>query len=265
MPPQGRFPQSCRSLASIDRHRSALVTKEGKVDRFFAWVGRINSVLLLLFLIGAAIQIAVWNWPRGDRSYPQHAAGAAPSLPAQSFSFARTERVIGSDTFLIRLTSMVGTRDPTAMNRYGDEMRNVLFLSDGGQRTSWLFDTHANLLLVVDQLRTVDRVVLVRTSQREFAELGGDEPTKALYFEFASVDTNKDGKISREDDISVGLAKPDGSGFSAVLGGVTRVLSHATIGENGLAVMYQSREQLWYALFRLDTFQRLAEHPIAAP
>lgn len=61
---------------------------------------------------------------------------------------------------------------------------------------------------------------------------------------------------------AVALSKSDGSGFTEVLSGVTRVLSHQQIEHRQLAIVYQIGAAVWHARFDLDTFAKLSEQSL---
>jgi hypothetical protein len=81
----------------------------------------------------------------------------------------------------------------------------------------------------------------------EASALSEERPTKVLYFEYVSVDGNKDGRLSTDDHLSVGLSKPDGNGFLEVLHDVSRVFSYAMLDQQHLSIVYQTGKVVKHA------------------
>jgi len=218
------------------------------MDRFFGWINRINSILFLLVLIGVGIgtYLAVSEYRQAFARYelPDESTDATdePAKPAVRLTLGEVDHIYGTDTSMIRLFSEdAGGRTGSGRN---ERMRNILFLSNDGQHATWLFEKHTNLLTDVDDLRLPD------------------QPTRALYFEAVLTDSDGDGELNEYDLSAVALARPDGSGFTKILDGVDRVLSHEQIDDHHLAVVYEIGAAIWYARFDLDTFAKLSEQSL---
>jgi hypothetical protein len=222
------------------------------MDKVFKWISRANGVLLLLLLAGVGIQVAIWNWPR-DRSQSRHVAVATEPANTDEapvpLVLGEVETVAGSDVLMIPLGTEEDSMKLGSGPRYRHEMRNMLFLAGNGQRATWLFEANGNLLRDLDQL-----------SWRP--DRDSHSPTVALYFEYAAGDINGDHEINRNDTFTVALAKPDGSGVSEILQGVTRVLSHDLVDEQTMALVYQIDKTIWHARYRVSTFEKLSEQAV---
>jgi len=118
---------------------------------------------------------------------------------------------------------------------YNSEARNVLFLSGSQKTAHWLFPTHKNLILLTAQL------------QEGINGYDYKHPTKALFFEYVTEDTNGDGKLSHQDHIIVAITKPDGSGMTDVLQGVDKVLSYNMLDEKTLSIVYETGKFMRHA------------------
>ena len=220
-------------------------------NRFFVWISRINSVLLLLALIGAGILATVifaHEFQRSERRQQANipvAAEAEPGSGPQRLSLGVVDRVSGTNTLMILLLSEEARGNYRIMSKRGSgTIRNVLFLAGDGTHSSWLFEKHSNLLTEIDELHQRDR------------------PTKALYFEIVQTDSNGDGQLTEDDRFNVALSKPDGSGLTEILSDVVRVLSHQQIDDDQLAVVYQVGDAVWHARFDLNTFAKLSEQAV---
>ena len=222
------------------------------MERFFTAVQRINSVLLLLFLLGIGTGI-LWSWvPKLNwrpRAEPPALTQEASHQALARLHFGEIEAVSGADTLMLR----VSERAPAAGFSSGggsEETRNIVFLSGEDKAGRWLFDKHSNLIVVVEQVAPE-------------APKGEAAAAKLLYFELVSADSDGDGVLSDDDDRIVALSRPDGRGFTEVLRGVSRVLSHQLVGERQFGVVYQQGKKILYARYALDSFKQLSQQVVA--
>lgn len=200
------------------------------MERLFLIIGRINSVLFLLVLCGAALSI---GWVTFAGSRWQHRGEVEVAGIGQDtkklmvLNFERIENIPGTGIQMLRLVSHE-KQVKFVSGGYGErEIRNILFLKGKDNATQWLFKSHKNLILVASQL------------QEETSKSKDDSPSRALYFEYVADDSNGDGQFTNDDYSNVGLTNPDGSGFVEVLHGVNRVLSYEMLDQQQLSIIYQ--------------------------
>lgn len=219
------------------------------MERFFAILGRINSLLFLAALIGAATSVAWmtletnrWRHRGSVEVAESDSGGQKPIL----LSFERLENISGSDTQMMRLTAQSAK---FSSGGYGHEIRNIVFLRETDNVAKWLFKDHKNLILASVQLH-------------EESSNSKDQPTKALYFEYVTLDTNNDGKLSSDDHSNIGLTKPDGTDFLELLHDLTRVFSFRMLDRQHLSIVYQKGTAVKHAKFSLDTMKVVADQEI---
>ncbi|MBK9614344.1 MAG: hypothetical protein IPO35_02085 [Uliginosibacterium sp.] len=206
------------------------------MDRLFAIIVRINSVLFLLVLLGAAGSIA-WmalesnRWQRRGGVEVTETESEAEKSPLLNFN--RVERVAGTDTQMMHLTTQEKSAKYSS-GGHGNETRNILFLNGPDRTAHWLFKDHKSLVMTAEQVP-------------EESASSKERPASALYFEYVSVDSNKDGSLSSDDHLSVGLTKPDGNGFLEVLHDVSRVFSYAMLDQQHLSIVYQTGKVVKHA------------------
>jgi hypothetical protein len=238
------WPAFCqRPIAIKERHH---------MDRLFFIIGRINSLLLLLVLLGAALWIVWMNW--GGNQWQQRGAIDAVNNSNDAkrpvrLEFEQPERIASADAQMIQLSTQ-GESAKFSSGGAGRQVRNVLFFTDSEKTARWLFKTHRNLIRTNVQLHEAP----VDTKE---------QPARALYFEYITRDSNGDGKLSDEDHSSVGLAKPDGTGFVEVLPDVSRVLSHDLADVQHLSVVYQRGTSVRRARFSLVSMKLEEDQEIA--
>ncbi|MCE1171482.1 MAG: hypothetical protein LWW84_09170 [Azovibrio sp.] len=223
------------------------------MERLFTLIKRINSALLLLGLLGLGAFIA-WNiWSsnqwQSSRAVPIPATQAGEAKPVL-LEFGQIENIHGTGTQMLELSA----RDSSGKlysSGYGSETRNVLFLSGKDKTPRWLFPVQSNLILTVEQLR------------HETESSGSKQaPASALFFEYISNDSNGDGKLSRDDRSRIALAKPDGTGLTEVLDGVSRVLSREMLDSQHLTLIYQKDRAIHHARFSLATLSKELDQEI---
>lgn len=214
------------------------------MERLFIIIGKINSILLLLVLIGAAGTI-IWlniesgqSRRRGQIEVPEAEAGGKKQI---LLNFEKVENITGGNAQMMRLTTQEKSAKFSS-GGYGNETRNVLFLTGTEKVARWLFKDHKNLILVTSQLQT---------------NLGcsSESPTRALYFEFVTKDTNGDGSLSATDHSNIGLTKPDGTGFVEILHDVSRVLSYEMLDQKLLSIVYQKGAVVRHAKIEVGTLK----------
>lgn len=222
------------------------------MDRFFFILHRVNSVLFLLVALGMGGATAwstyvVHQWSRYYASYTDgtDVSSEMPELdPSSSPVFLKLgdlESVTGTDHRMLLLT----TERNRAAGR-GEEIRNILFITDGGRRRAWLFPNQNNLILTSDQIRP----------------WRGDDsgaPTEALYFEFVAGDPDDELGPSAYGPVTVALANSDGTGMVEVLQKIDEVMSYEQVDANRLSIMYRDVETLHQAYVSLDGFALLSD------
>lgn len=200
------------------------------MERLFLIIGRINSVLFLFVLCGAALSLG-WVTFAGNRWQQRgevEVTGTGPHAKKSIvLNFGKIESVSGAGTQMLRLVSHEKNVKFVSSGYGENEIRNILFLKGKDNSTQWLFKSHKNLILVASQLR------------EEASKSKDDSPTRALYFEYVADDSNRDGQFTNDDYSNVGLTNPDGSGFVEVLHGVNRVLSYEMLDQQQLSIIYQ--------------------------
>jgi len=219
------------------------------MERLFVIIGRINSILLLLALLGAGALIGWMSWSSVQREQQRGAievsAGQTEKVSPVLLNFGRIENITGTDTQMMNLTTEGRSGKFSSGSSYTSEIRNVLFLTGDGKKARWLFPTHGNRILAVSQLR-----------EDSYGPEAREKPTAALYFEYVTGDAGGDKTLSPPYLSKIALAKPDGTGFVDVLDGVDRVLSYQMLDSKRLTVVYQKGKSVHHARFSVTTMTK---------
>jgi hypothetical protein len=224
------------------------------MDRLFAVIAKINSVLLLIGLLGLCGVIAYSSW--GSHQFSQRgeiavAAADNNSKTAVLLQLEPIESIAGTDTEMLKLSARSNPPGFSSGPGYVSETRNALFLSGQDKKARWLFPTQSNVILVAAQLRQK-----VGESDRG--------PTQALYVEYVSQDTDGDGRLSAKDHSNVALTLPNGTGMADVLKGVSRVLSYELVGDKQLSVVYQVGNVIRHARISLSSMAKEIDQEVIA-
>jgi hypothetical protein len=130
----------------------------------------------------------------------------------------------------------------------GGNMVNVLFVDAATGAQSWLFKgTQRQIfsdLETFSSLRSSDRVVA------------------AIVYTLAEADSNGDGRISNEDQKSIAVSLPDGSGYRVVLADVERLFSVEQISDNRVLVLYAKGAESRSAIFNVPDFSLVKDSAI---
>jgi hypothetical protein len=221
------------------------------MERLFTIIQRINSLLLLAVLLGAAGAIIFvtsesTRWQR--RGAVEVAESGSGDKKPIIVSFHRVEGITGSDTQMMRLTTNEKTTKFSS-GGYGKETRNILFLSGDEKTARWLFNDHKNLLFAVSQLRE-------ESSNKE------DTTTKALYFEYISNDTDEDGNLSSADHSNVALTKADGTGFTTTLANTNKVFLYEMVDPKHLSIVFQKDGKVRHLKIAISDFSVVSDQEI---
>jgi hypothetical protein len=220
------------------------------MERFFRIIRRVNSILLLVVLLGVGgcaiwYGLALYHW-----YHPHDRAIAAAEEEDEpdpvSLTLGDAETVTGTDIQMLRLTT-----DDQYGRHQDQQTRNILFLSAGDHRGTWLFPTHDNLVLETDQIRP--------WRSDDF-----NAPTKALYVQFIPGDPEHAMGPSEYDPFTVALARSDGTGLVEVLRDVDEVLSYEQFDAESLSITYRNLEELRLARVSLDSFAKLSDDLVIA-
>lgn len=212
------------------------------MKRFFAFIKRINTLLLILLLLFLAFGLSkLWENYAGRRN--GRAIAVADSGNAEQKTvrvrLGRVERVFGQPVQLVYLLAESGSRGFYSGAK-AEDRRNVLFVPQDG-KGRWLFPQHQQLLLDDEQLRQ------------------GELPVRALRFSVVIRDGDGDGLLSEHDPLDIVLCQPDGSGQVTVLRNIDHLLSSELLSANRLSLLYQQNHAVHQALYALPTFELLSD------
>jgi hypothetical protein len=222
------------------------------MERFFVIVGRINSVLLLAVLLCAAGGLLYMGISALERSERRDAAvdvvadTPGPVKPLV-LNLGREEGIEGADVTIIHLASGAGGREAYA-SKVGpsQQTRNLLFIAGPEKRAHWLFKDNKGLVLGVHQLK-------------DEGATASNSPTRVVLIESVAKDSNGDGSLSEADSGTLGLTKPDGTGYRSILEGAEGVVLRSVDREQRVSIVYMRGKVLRHALFAPGDFAPVSD------
>lgn len=219
-------------------------------SKVFRTIGRINSVLFMLILIGVAIMFIVFIFETGGRRNVRTVAVPARQDGDET---KRIEMVLGNlqesyghDAHFVELrTRRIGGKFSSGYS--GGQIKNILFFVGPELDSHWLYDDHSNLIITVSRLN--------RDAQDRKSKI-----TEAIFFRIIQEDTDGDGELSVDDLNTVALTKPDGTGYKEL---ETRVQSliDQEVSDNGrsLMLLLQSNDKVYLKKYSLSDFSKVTE------
>ena len=214
-------------------------------DIFFQTISKINSLLFLVLLVmglGLAsyiiVDISSWN-NKGALQVnedPKDLTSEKVELVLESLV-----EIEGSSSQYVQLRSKA--EGGKFSSRYGGEIRNVLFIHEDKNSTSWLLKDHKNIIIRHDKLK------------------GGDTKTSkvlAHLYQVVDKDTDGDEMLTRDDQVTLSLSKPDGSDYREIIKGVTSIVdTNVKLDESSLSVLAQLNGEVYLYSISLSDFEIL--------
>jgi hypothetical protein len=221
------------------------------MDRLFAVIARINSVLLLVALLGIGAAFAYSTLAAGRGQARGHVAIAADNRndsSAKFFAIGQVLPVEGADTKRIQLEVREKGAAFASGPNYRSDVRNLLFVTARESKARWLFDNQSN-------------VILVSMPLRERTRDGNKGPALAIYLEYAAKDSGINAQ-SMPEKSTVALTKPTGMGLVNVLTDVSRVLSYDLESDERVLIIYQTGKSIRQASVSLASFAKESDTEI---
>jgi hypothetical protein len=159
---------------------------------------------------------------------------ANPSEPAEAaFHLSEFHDIVGTPYRLAAVNDEPRSGVSSLASYSGGETRNWIFLDTRTLRSRRLFDTNRKLIVDFKQLTF---------SKQELSEpVATSKPTAAtkwLYLEVVDQDTNRDGRLSRGDDVTIAFTDASGSDYYPAIPSVRRVLGTTMTSDDEIVVAY---------------------------
>ena len=226
------------------------------MNTFFTYLRRINSLLFLAGLL--ALALLFFRAASSDSAQNKQEIVTTSATPGSKetlrFYLDELQDIPGSDTQMLKLTASK-TKPGPVYSGYGRDTRNILFLSGAEKSARWLFP---------DQNHVIHTSTQLQLQVKDKKTPGADNVTVAFYYLYSDKDTTGDGKITNDDNTSMGLSKANGEGFTAVLAGIDRVYSVSLTENDGISVLYRIGKRLRHARYSAVTLGKVFDREVTA-
>jgi hypothetical protein len=216
-------------------------------NRFFATIKKVNSVLLLLLLLGILLSLMKCSSSHSDwnEQHTVKVTNTGGDKYQVDLILNNLQPVIGTDGFYVQLLEKNGSTSYVSGGSNG-KIKNVLFFKDKDFTPQWLFDINYYL---------IERMTPIFSKDKSKME--------AFLYEVVFNDNNLDKSIDRNDKITIALSKPDGSNFVRLIETVDNFFSHQTSVDNKeLVVLYQKYDRIIIENFSLLDFKSISKRTL---
>lgn len=211
-------------------------------NKFFAWVWRLNGIIILL-VAGLLACFLIYELTKNIfRSRPEKNVivnVAEDPKGEERWALGSPTHILGNDFLLLPLVSenkKVKEVKRNSLNfsgsgRYARSInypaKNILFLNAKSNESFWLFKNTGRLILATEQF------------PYSYGTNSENEKTKAIFYEVVSSDTNNDDLLTYEDKLSLAMSKPDGRGYQVLLKEYDRIISKSLVDNGNILIIYQ--------------------------
>ena len=224
-------------------------------NRFFLYLNRINSLLLMLLFI-TLIAGSLFSIISSLRLFnPYEPDGISfdttnPDTQQQlSFELSDLESVYGQNTHILFARYQ---KNPIVLGSIDYNLnytnKNILFINDDEKEPQWLFEGNQQSIIEYQQL----------TSNNP------DYLTHFFYYIIADKDTNNDNEINNKDKLSVAISRYDGKNYQLLADNITHIYSFSfDEKKKQLRLLLKTNQQRLYQTYSLDDASLINEKVIS--
>jgi hypothetical protein len=222
-------------------------------NKFFIWTSRATSILFLLLIviaIGFTIYGVLESQKWGGRNTVEVVGEQSDDEVVEDLRLSNIAKVCGKDIQYVKLNSSKRSKGFSS-GGYGSLTRNVVFFVGSDMNSHWLFNTNKYLINEIDQLK-------------KKAENCKNKETVSIYYEIIKNDTNKDGDLNVEDNVTISLTSPDGKNYVELDSEVTSVIDHSIDSDaQVLTILMQKGSSILMKKYSLKSSQKISEKEVS--
>lgn len=222
-------------------------------NKFFIWTSRVTSIIFLLLIvivIGFTVYGVFESKKWGQRNTVEVVGDQTEDEVIDDLRLSNITKICGKDIQYVKLNSSNKSKGFSS-GGYGSITRNVVFFVGPSMDSHWLFETNKYLINEIDQLKTK-------------ADDCKNKETVSIYYEVIKRDTNKDGDLNSEDDITISITSPDGQDYIELDTAVTSVIDHSIDSDaKVLTVLIQKQSTILMKKFSLENNRLVSEKEIS--
>lgn len=212
--------------------------------RFFAWVWRVNSLIVfaiglvsIVMLIFASLSIFK------DLTRTRHATGvvnvAEEQIEGSITSLGSFCEVDGAD--VLRAPLNVHQEYARAYgSKEANSIRNYLYFNPVSQESYWLIPGYRGLIAEANEFPA-----------QEYGET--NEPPRVIVYELVDNDSNRDKRLMADDTKTIAVSDPSGKNFARILNNVEEFKGGRIVKQANLVILYTSGGTLHSAEIELPS------------
>lgn len=236
-------------------------------EKVFKYVWNVNSVLLLLFLLGfggmalsSAISkllrnkapINTVNLAEDKQGIEKWRLGFPRGISGYDLYYLPLESENSEVDVVEKFSSAIVIRNNFSGYNGHSKAKNLIFINSKTNASHWLFSDNNQLIF---SSSTIDFKV-------NNENLDTEQITKAISYRIAVKDTNGDKKVDSLDKRSFALSRPNGRDFVVILDGYDDIVTES-INENGnYFVIYVKDADVYSMLIDLDALTIMSEQKL---
>ncbi len=221
--------------------------------KFFAWVWRVNGLLILLASAIAVILLTVFVASQLRDWFETRQASDVVNLVGDEVQWTRShlgqfEQIAGTGVLRAAL-NVEQEYELGTISKETTSVQNYLYFEPRTRQSYWLLPGYRGLVL----------------RDHSYPEQVYDDATKpvvATLFELIDADSNGDGKLSYSDRLALGVSDPVGKQLLRVAKNVERFNGAYLVDAQTLAVLYSSQGQLRAAEVGLNPVRLLRDSEV---
>ena len=201
-----------------------------KRANIFRIIWKINAVLILMVGLMVLVILCYTGYRIYQDVFRSREVSSVVNIESDTrisaeWRLGAFDRVEGTD-YLMAPVYSAQTFQASYYEKGTSAVRNYLFVNAIDKSSRWLVP-HNNYLFLA--------------SHKEWHRPGlGDSVVKWLRYEVVKSDTNRDGRLTSEDQHTIGISDPTGEKYAELVSHVDRVLGYEMRDENTLLVFFRT-------------------------
>ncbi len=224
--------------------------------KFFRILWRFNAIIIAMASLALIVVSITILYESKTRMYSQsssvyfHDSEQTDEIEEEWFFGKMTGFHKINNTFAIPLEFTQKFSQKTTAS-----IRNYLFVDGHTQSSTWLFP-HNHFVLSTPNY-------VLRNGVDEYPSYSSSNKIIALYFIVYKADTNKDKALKTNDEASIALVKPDGTGYTELEKNVGNIIKADVINDGShLVLFFYKGKEFYVSKYSLDEFKKISEQRI---
>lgn len=222
-------------------------------NRFFRIVWRCNAIVLLLagVMTVGVLSYAGYEMVKSvtrTRSTHNVVNMEQSSKGDEQYTLSELKHISGGNHVMLTLESNQDI-DSGYYSKSARSERNYLFIDAHSGETRWLFPDNRQII-------TETRFFETEKTDK------GEGAVKAILYHVIKSDSTGDGRLTRNDVMSVALSRANGEGYKELISEVDTVVGCTKVDDNTAMIVYERNHTGYSALLDLNTLELGVEREV---